>query len=241
MSLGRSGEGIITSAGPTEGVYAFGPDVPPTSHDPADDEFDGSAVDTAGTRRAGATAWTALNLSTTTVSVNKSALILNPVAATGDHLRGYEQVLPGGNWRYRDKMMAHITSNTVDFHIAFRRTANSKLESFGFGQTGQTTTRFRNYQWTNENSFSGEALGTVVAPAEILNAKPIYLESEYDGTSLIMRYSFTGYDGTFKDLFTRAVATFLGGAADRIAIVAETSVNTANIILGMCDWHRRMA
>lgn len=221
----------------TAGWFGKGPDVPPGTPDAADDEFDGASIDTAGTRISGATAWTAQNLGTSTSTQTQSCFLITPELAAGNNLRGYEQPLPGGNWKRRIKV-AFVTNNTeFGAHVWVRNSANSNCESFGLHRLS-TSHDIRLYTWDSPSSFTGTIVGVQVGSNYPELSVFIYLELEYDGTNMIYRASYNGVG--YHTYATRTVATFLGAAPTHIGIGMEVSGSSGVAPTGVYEFFRKV-
>ena len=65
------------------------------------------------------------------------------------------------------------------------------------------------------------------------------IKVENNGTTIFWRLSGTGVPGSFVQVASEAIATFMG-AVDRVGLVVETANAAGNGIL-VCDWFRRVA
>jgi hypothetical protein len=77
-------------------------------------------------------------------------------------------------------------------------------------------------------------------PLGIVPFAPVYLEIENDGTSLYFRCSDTGVDGSFLQVFTQALSTWVT-AVDTIGLMCNVNATGGAGSIGVFDWFRRMA
>ena len=204
----------------------------------ADDEFDtGTNIDTAGTRRTGATAWTAINGPGVTDTINGSGLLVTcPSAGAIDVWRGYSQPVPGGAWKRRLKVTLG-DQNFIDHTgvaMFVRRSTNDRAYLIGPRYTGGP--KVVAYSFTN---ILGTAGGAVVLHSTAIDSVVLrtawYLEIESDGTNINLRYSKTGQIGTYWTIVTAAHADVLGGAPDQIGFLLSVFNGQSKALLG---WFR---
>lgn len=219
------------------------PDTHPTSPDAADDDFeDGSTIDTAGTRRSGATAWAWRNQGGATANLVAGSLILFAPASAGTNHRIVEQVAPSGAWKYRAKV--RINAADVNFAasgLVLLNSSNGRLVVWGVNRNGGTLLYALRY--TDPTTFSAAIATPISYTAEsLIRASPtLYLEVESSGTVLTFRYS---YDGITFNAYsgTETISAFLtasGGALDRIGLDMDgENSNDAYLIV---DWFRKVA
>lgn len=221
------------------GIIPVNPDTYPSSPANPDDEFDtGTSIDTAGTRRVSAVAWSLLNSGGSFAnSVNKGHLAISDTLAVVDNVRGVVQAVTG-TWRYRAKLsgIVHPNSNYWNIGMIVRNTANSRFMTLA--KTWDTSWRLSVVQW----SAFATANSTLVITDIFTSAGrsfhlAMYLEIENNGTSLIFRYSDTGVDGTFITFHTATIATYIA-AVDQIGL--HLSAN-GGACVGAFDWFRKMA
>lgn len=213
------------------------PDAPPASPNVADDEFDvGSAIDTAGTRFAGATAWAWNNQSTATGDLESEIFKLALPSSASVSLRRVEQPC-SGSWKYRCKLsparIVVLGPNYQYFGMCVANNSSGKIVTFGV----YSGTNLQTYRWDNATTFNGN-----VSDQSFPNINhykdPFYLEIENDGTTLTFRYSYSGYNFTFTQHSTETIATHLS-SVDRIGLCAYTS-NSNAMTVGY-DWFRRIS
>jgi hypothetical protein len=215
------------------------PDTHPAIVNAADDEFEtGTNIDTGGTRFTGATAWAWRNQGGATDAVNRGSLVITAPSSSGIAWRIVEQAVPAGAWRFRAKVSANLPqTNFCRASLLVYRTTSSKLLSVDSAySSGQ---KIEANAWNINGPYIGAIGGSANFPGN--QNYPIYLEIEYDGSSIYtFRHSIQGIDGTFTTIGTEAAATNLGGAADKIALGVNTE-SSAGQALGIFDWFRRMA
>lgn len=224
-----------SSSGSSENVT---PSTHPASPNAADDEFEGAALDTAGTRRSGATAWATRNPGAATFNLAQGALIITAPSSAGINLRMAEQAIPSGAWRYRCKVQPLIPqTNFARAGMFVCRSAASKALEIATAYSSGA--KIEANSWNITGPYIGAIGSSVGLPGD--QYLPFHFEIEYDGSSIYtFRWSKSGYDGTFTTTGTQAQATNLGGAADKIGVYVNTE-SSAGIAIGIFDWFRRMA
>lgn len=232
---------VPPSGGGGGGASNVTADTHPATTDAADDEFEtGSAIDTAGTRFSGATAWQWENQGTMASAVDRGSLVLTaPVGTTTQH-RGVYQTPSGSTWRYRAKVAVADSSNSAYMWVG-RGTA---FINCGWTVSGTTVLvfvqRLTNNTTVGATPFTGAAASTIGISSAHISSPPLYVEIEYDGTNLILRASATGVDGTFFQVHTEAALTNLGGAPTKLGLAAQS--NSASLLSkGVFDWFRKVA
>jgi hypothetical protein len=199
--------------------------------DPADDEFGGvvypaeTSLDTGGTRRSGATAWQWRNQGTSTATLSGGRLILSPQADS--NLHGVEQALPSGNWKFRANvtMAWDALSPTSEGGMYVVNNANSNLVTMEFYNGGNA---WYAQKWNSMTSWNG-----AITNITTTNMDPsMWIEMEYDGTNIIIRYSKTGWENSFATLTSIAKTTWPGATPTHIGLHASTgSGRTAALIV----------
>lgn len=209
------------------------------------DEFEtGSIVDTAGTRYAGATAWTAFGLSTGSAVVTNGAAVFLPALIATRNFGGWSQPVAGATFTYQAKIKVQSVISATGSGIFFATASGAagKIMWVGFGNN-----TFIMQKLTNNTTFSvnastaGAWTTTINLNATATAVSPwIYFQLTYDGTNIKAAISDTGYPGTFAIYFSEAAATFLGGAPALVGFAADNeSVTTQQIM--QVDWFRRAA
>lgn len=215
----------------------------PTTADAADDEFEtGSSIDTAGTRRAGATAWTWVNQSTSTGDLKNGSLVLAIPGSSSDAVRAVVQAQSGSAWKYRAKVAVKPTTyNSGVYTAGFIVRNSSSNKSINFGKTyASGTLRAEVTRWNSTTSYSA----AVATNSDIIGSapgmlQPWYLEVELASSTLYFRYSWTGVDTSFIEFTTEALATHISSVTDVGLFVLNASVSNATS--GIFDWFRRLS
>lgn len=239
LGSGLTMTGTVLSASGGGGSANITPDTHPSSPSVADDEGEvGTSIDTAGTRTGGATPWVWYNQGTATALYANGSIVLNIPNSAGVNLRMLGQAVPVGTYRYRAKVAALIPQgNFCRVGLYVGRTAASKVLAIDSAYSGGAKIEANSWNYT---SYIG-GIGTSLAFPGLDSYDSVYLEIEYDGSSIYtFRWSRTGVDGAFVTHGTQAQATNLGGAADVIGIYANVE-NSVGITIGIFDWFRRMA
>lgn len=233
---GATGSGGSGAAG----IWVTPLDNTPASPNAMDDEFNDNSFNTS--------MWTWINQGSTTVT-ETSATIAHAVFTTpsgaGDAYHMVYQPIPGGTWKFRTKMFPTFAlANYVQAGLALYRSANSHSYQFGPLYAGSQGIYIQ-----ASNIETGGFAGTSYSAAWLFD-RYTYLEIEYDGTNYIFRYAgaptsagwnpfMSSGSPTFTTAFTVAPATFLAGAADRIALtIASWNGSNASATY---DWFRRIS
>ncbi len=235
--MAQRAQGVTFSPGSVDGR----PQVP----DPADDEFTGEALDTAGTRFDGATPWAWRNQGAATATLTRQALVLKAPASATVNFRMVEQAAPTAPWRYRVKFSGLSSAGAAYCQIAVNLVNNGTggLISFML-EGGEYWNAFVVY-WSAPDTFGGYvtygAQNLILRPGSPDSTTlpwPLYVEVENDGTDLIWRVSVSGHDETFFEFGREPIADHVA-AVTHIAL-AVNSENSADVI-GAFGWFRRVA
>jgi hypothetical protein len=234
---------------PLTGAAAGAANITPDNHavtpNNADDEFEtGSAIDLAGTRFSGATAWSWFNQGTLVGTVGQGALTIANTNQTAS-IRGVQQTPAGSTYRYRCKSSFFTpTNNSGGGGMMLAKAGKIILFAMGYNNGGF----FFIQKYTNATTLSSSTFGTVGdipairlsgANAGLVN-EPCYLEAEYNGTNVIFRGSGNGYDQTYSTFLSETAATFLGGAPDAVGLVISGQA-IATAFGCTYDWFRKVA
>lgn len=228
---------------PVGDAAPLSPDTIPDTPDDFDDEFEyGSTLDTTGARRASAASWSVLNTSGTdpVLSVENGALVITAGGTTS--VGFYALPISGATWKVRAKWAA--SDHPVEIYsqrmMLAHRSSAGKQVVFGWYLNGSSVF-YRGYWRLSSYTWGSTPSETSLSGNNPLWWIPLYVEIEYDGTNLIYRESKSGHDSTFVTIYTEAVATHLGGAADYIGIYyTQASGNTANFPQSL-EWIRKVA
>ena len=238
--LGRktAGSGIVEELTPSDVLTLIGGSPSPGSglpymypfkdaiDDPIDDNFRGASIDTSGARRSGATAWTALNIGGSAVTVGDGSLWLESPASAGVNMRGYEQPVPSGNWCIRANLGSrHATkgdSSEKAVGMFLRDSVGGKIEWWALGHSGGTPIIWA-AQLTNATTYSGTRATTALSGTNF----PSFLEIEYDGTNYYLRFGSDESNMVQQSsAYQFAKTSFLANTADMIGVFA---INTQSI------------
>lgn len=212
------------------------PDTRPASPNAADDEFEGASLDTAGTRRSGATPWSIFTIGTNTQALASGSLVLTQ-AAGGQVWIVISQPAPAAPWRYRAKMAMSVPNSAPVAAIVLYNNTSNKLCQMGYWPTAPIV-------WFNQTGplpgstfgssvFSGNLSSNIGTPCNLW----CYFEVENDGTNIIFRASMTGVEGSFQEMARQTLATWIS-SVDRICLSLNTNATGQ---VGVFDWFRRMA
>lgn len=220
----------------------------------ANDEFEEAALDTGGTRFAGALPWSTVNFAgtpTPTALIDKGALIFTTDAngAVPTRFPRYvlQNVAAGAAWRYRAKMRFSLPpgsgASATAVQLCIYSSVSNASVGIGFFNNGSLFVAQINYP-----SFTTIALpaftGASFAFNPLITADlqgDFYFELELSAGTLITRYSPTGYDSDFVQLFSPlTVATYFATPPDMIGFMAECC-GVATPARITADWFRRMA
>jgi hypothetical protein len=203
------------------------PDTHPSSPDAMDDEFEAGALDAI---------WSWRNQGTSTVAFSQGAIRLSPQLVAGLNNRCLEQPLPGGNWRFRAKLSGvwgAVAGSYGGLHLT--ESVSGKQVMFFFQNS-----LFRVGNANSVTSYNGDVATGYTTAIDGGFEDWIYFEIEYDGTNLIFRFSNSGLDGTFRQLYSTTPGAFLGAVPTHVGFHASPNSTTIAIVLAL-DWFRRMA
>lgn len=223
------------------------PDRPPVVLNPADDFFDvGTSIDTAGTRFSGATPWTWQNQGGAAAPIaDGNAIVIVPGSASDD-FRIIKQPVPASPtpWKYRTKISA-VNAQAGGFTnlglVAINGNTNGFM-FFGIAYNGNYGMEIS--YWDNVTTFGGFIANLFnnlyFSSAPAIASFPFYLEIESDGTNIIFRYSVSGADNTFVDMFSETIAAHLVDLT-HIGFAVNATPDPAYDALMAADWFRRMS
>lgn len=237
---GASGNDILFVQVPTAATVPHilrlpgnSPDAIPINPNVADDEFEGTSLDTGGTRFPSATSWAWQNQDSSTITYSYSGIVI--AMNTGDpisELRGIEQVAPSTPWTFRAKTSLALGDISQDYRTGFFIHNGTATNNYTFGPavvSGSYTIRVR------ESITAGFSWDW-----DVSQASPVYLEIENDGTNIIFRASLTGHNGSFYTLISETLASRITSVT-RIGLGVYQDGGAGNLV-GMCaEWFRRIA
>jgi hypothetical protein len=196
------------------------------------DEFEeaaGTAIDTAGTRFAGAVAWTWGNQGTSTAIQSGDGNLILTGQADGNY-HGVYQPVPGGAWkrRCRVSLMNQISSAGDLASIFALNSSNGHIVGFGPFANGPGLLLIKFNSWTSFNSTGYSALPRNFTSQMLVT--PTWYEMRSDGTTLTFAVSVSGAEGSFIDVTTEAIATFLGAVDNAGLSISTNSVPASALI-----------
>jgi hypothetical protein len=204
-------------------------DLPPSTPDPMDDEFNSSSLDPK---------WTVWNQQSgqTIIVANGFLTMYTPPSIQG-RVFAVTQPAPSGTWKVRTKMFFDCaTWNYFAINLMARRTAVNKSSHVGF---------IYHSSYGAPSAWAIHLSGTSQDDGEVdlynLYNGYFYLELENDGTNLTWRVSLTG--AAFSRLYQESLASYLGGAPDQVGLnlhpYGDGNANWGGT--ASFDWFRRVA
>ena len=228
------------------------PDTHPTSPTIWDDEFEGTSLDTTGTRRTGANPWTIYNALTSSNSQANGSLVVNSAIGAGGGTGGRAitiigQPVPAGTaWKFRSKFAMQSQSSGNLCGLSALESGTQKSVNWGWlFNPGHTVVAFA-CSYTNYSNF-GQDLDNVIGGSDLAyqlidsftNKTPMrWWEMERNGGNLIVRLSDDGY--FYQTYITIPIATYFTSAPDTIGLAVD-AVAVADATHLYADWFRRVA
>lgn len=201
-----------------------------------DDEFEGSAIDTTGSRRSGAKAWTWFNQGSSTSTQGRGRQVLEHPGSVGDNVSALLQEAPTAPWVFRAKVLISGTGSAGNYARAGIVALNNANGHYYIGgqvsSGGHFIASYYADNWTASHILGGQLPWSIYVPA--------YIELEDDGTDFIVRGSGSGVDGTFRVLATDSSYSSLGAAPTHVGLCAGNSVSNA-YVQGCFEWWRRIS
>lgn len=218
------------------------PDARPVPANVADDEFDfGTALDTTGSRRPGATAWTWLTAAGST-SISQGNLNLQLTAGTP--FRCFDQPVSGSTFKYRSKFSYALpliggAGNQIWQGIYFRRGTNALIfdREFNGAYNSYCVGRWTNLITPSWSSNPSSASYNTDQYGPIRHAQ--YYQIEWDGTNVTFKLGATGYDNGFNQVYSETGAAFLGGAPQFVGLLGYAGNAPATQNFGF-DYFRKV-
>lgn len=214
------------------------PDDKPGSANVADDEFEGTSLDTTGTRFSGANAWSWYNQGASSTSLAEGSLVLKGSTADANgSLHFIYQTVPSAPWKYRAKVAwgGYQPDNRRFNGIILFNGGNGNYSIVG--PTYDNAPKFCIAEGTEGlgNPLDRGSVSSTIAEVQ----RPAYVEVESDGTTLYFRYSGSGVTGSFVTLFSRTIAGFMGAITGiGLGFMSEGSPRDGSLIV---DWFRRVS
>lgn len=218
---------LAAVVGTTGGTAPVSVDTIPASPHVMDEEGEGTVLDAK---------WTWVNQGTSTATFANGCLIMAPQQSATQNVRAIYQTVAGA-FKWRVKFAIAATASFNRGGIALKNSGGNKLLEFGLFHN--TTSDFHLYvnEDNSTTSTSSTAFNTGTLPGFGLHSQFAYIEAEYDSTNIKFRYSLTGVEGTFVQVYTALAATFLG-TPDQLGLYADCFGTTSG--LAIFDWARRV-
>lgn len=222
-----------TSGGSGGGAFNLSPDQHTSTPDFVEnDEFEeaaGTAIDTAGTRFSSAVAWTWGNQGSSTAIQNGDGNLILTGQADGNY-HGIYQPVPGGSWKRRCRVsLMNQASSAGDLASIFAMNS-SNGHIVGFGPFANTPGCLL-IKWNSWTSFNSTGYNTLPRnfTSQML-VQPTWYEMRSDGTTLTFAVSASGAEGSFIDVVSETIATFLG-AVDKGGLSISTNSAPASSLI----------
>ena len=245
-NVGTQGvQGIQGTSGGGSSTFNVDSDTHPSSPNVFDDEFEyGSSIDTSGARASGAVAWTAFNLGTGSTAISHGSLVFSPALTASRTNGGYSQPV-SGTWTITAKLSYLMNNSDCGGGLALWDNSGASGEMIVFGGAGNSSLYALVQRLTNNSTFSANQLLTtngflsaygsgVAGPTGTI---PVYQRIQNDGTNLKFSISYTGIEGSFKQLYTETIAAFIGTVG--YAGITYDNQDATNQSLLICDWIRK--
>ena len=213
----------------------------------ADDEFEGAALDTAGTRFIGAKAWTKRNFTGAASAVlERGALFLTGDATVSANENYITQACSAaGTWTYEAKFLMFNGTNGAhnsSIGMVLGNSANGHLLKFGFYWNGAGSVPLLVQQLTSPTSVSSNPYIANNVPSKQWispTTEWVYVRAFYDGTNLKYYISEYGYPDTFAFLYQEAPGASLGAVPDLIGLTVNS--DTGSPVTMIAEYFRQVA
>jgi len=221
------GTGGGTSVGYDEFYH---PDVPPTTPESEDDEFDGTVLDTSK--------WTWRNQGDASAAVREGYLVMTADTTASNTLNILEQTV-SGSWKFRAKVALSCTGrNYAHSGIAVVNTANGRVLSFHIAVDSSNNHYLQVHRWNSVTSYNSNPLAVSSAVSRYGGTDVgYYLEVECNGTNLYFRSSGNGVSYVLH--LTEALTTFIS-AVDRIGLMVIDSSAATPRAEALFQWFRKI-
>lgn len=229
-----SGENTINITG-TQGQSLD--DVPnQTGINAWDDEFEGSAIDSGGTRRTGAKAWTWFNQLAATVTQGQGRTVMRADYGVGDVIHSaLLEDAPSAPWVFRAKVQNVSASHYTESNggLLIYNSVNGKAYQVGF------STYHGGIAAISIGGLNGG--GDAFTPGSAVHNSqgvPTYVELEHDGSDIIARASKSGADGDWITMATGVLA--FTGTITHVGIAVGAGLGQADS-RACFEWFRRVS
>jgi len=202
------------------------PDTHPAPPNTLDDEMEGTSLDAK---------WTWRNQGSTTAVFANGSIILGGV--TDGLIHGITQVAPGSTpYTIETKVAIAAASQGSGTGIGlYVRNSSGNLYAYLLDSASGPLVC---YAFNSPTSFNGALFSSATIPFSTFNTTDwVYMQIVNDGTNLKFNASLTGVPGSYQQIGTVALATFIGAVSDVGLVV---NINVAGAV-GIADWFRRTA
>ncbi|MGO8708533.1 MAG: hypothetical protein ACLQMG_12760, partial [Terracidiphilus sp.] len=241
-------EGRITAAANGSGGSAEPFNVTPDTHGTIptgvgvglNDEFEEASLDTGGTRYAGAEAWSWVNQNGAAAVLTAGGLVMScDPPASGDNNNIILQPMSASTWTMQIKYgVTHGNSDNGSYCFIAHNSANGRYTKFGVYNPGNFQPLVQ--QLINPTLYNANPLiGGVVFPGLGGEMSWLYLQVVNDGTSLYYSWSLTGLAGSFIQVYSETLSSWLAGVTDVGLCVNQNGGSGPPSML--VDWFRRIA
>ena len=238
--VGPAGSGGSTSAA------NITPDTHPATPTPFDDEFEEAALDTTGSRFAGANPWAWVNQSGASALVSNGSLQLSAVPNNGA-FNLISQTPPAAPWTIEARCAIPLLENNAAYAgLLLYNSATGGNVFFGAAYNAYTSLQpgigvAVSNQWPSGGGATISAIAQYYGSSLwLLLAQFWYYQIVFDGTTLTYNVSRSGIPGTFSKIYSGAAANDLGGAPTHFGLAVASYGASAPALL-VCDWFRRTA
>lgn len=230
---------------PARGV--LGPDIAYGTPSANDDEFDyGSAIDTAGARFSGAAAWDLLmSYGTITEEFERSCYSAYVLSGGGDINFLYGVPESGSSWTYEAKMVMLNTQSTATF--LFNNYNTIGLAAYDSASTKWTrcgtihasTMKTEKNRWTG-GTFNSAVAGITPTSEDSIFHRWMYFRIKLDAGTLYWYLSLSGAPGSFIQIGTETIASWIGVTPTHVGFSFATGGATYPAG-GSIDYFRKVA
>jgi hypothetical protein len=210
----------------------------------ADDEFEGASLDTAGTRFAGATAWTLLNQTgSAAVTLAEGAVAITTDTTSGTNYFGITQpVSANPTWAYVAKIAtSNLTSGSTASSFGLLVIGSSGLTSLGCYCPGSTINAYAQHLSSPTGFISNPLLGSAVlgfySLISVGKSEFVYFKVTFDGTNIVSWVSLTGYPSDWVQAYTETAASFVG-TITRVGVAANAGSAAAPLTMFLDYWRQ---
>ncbi|HEY3658276.1 MAG TPA: hypothetical protein VGL34_25175 [Steroidobacteraceae bacterium] len=200
------------------------PDTHPSSPDALNDEFETLSLDAA---------WTWLNQGSVTATLADGSLILT--GTTDGLIHAITKAAPATPYTVGCKasLSASTAGSGTGIGLLVRNSSSGKLYCYLLDTANGP---FACYAFDNPTTFNATLFNSTAFPIGTVNTTQwIHMEIENDGTNLKFKASMTGVAGSYQQIGTVALATFIGSVS-HVGVLFNNNVSGG---VGIVDWFRR--